>query len=214
MVGASRLLEQLELAEQLREGSAVMPEPQDLPGRYGRVVAAVDHVLRATGAVAVVGGGWAVWRHGYVGRVTQDLDIALPLDRVDEFLRVAALAGFDVLPVPAGRWPKLLHKGTGIEVDVWPEGSRPVTAQRPARTTIPHPTAMGAAGPALRYMTLPALVELKLSAGRARDESDIVELIRANPGEVVAIQQHLARTHADFAAAFDLLVERACEQGD
>ena len=79
-----------------------MLDPQDLPGRYGRVVKAVDHLLQIIGCPAVLGGGWAVWRHGYVGRVTQDIDIALPADRIAEFLRAAAVAGFDVLPVPRG----------------------------------------------------------------------------------------------------------------
>ncbi len=42
------LQENLELGELLLAGRGSMFEPQDLPGRYGRVVAAVDH-LHATG---------------------------------------------------------------------------------------------------------------------------------------------------------------------
>lgn len=186
-----------------------MFEPQDLPGRYGRVVHAVDHLLSAIGCEAVVGGGWAVWRHGYVGRVTQDLDVALPADRIDEFLRVASVSGFDV----PGRWPKMLHRDTGVQVDVLPEGARPGTASRPAPTTIPPPSAMGASGPALRYMSLPSLIELKLAAGRARDESDVVELIRANPSDLDALRRHLAAVHSDYLAAFETLAQRATEQG-
>jgi hypothetical protein len=55
---------------------------------------------------------------------------------------------------------------------------------------------------------------LKLAAGRARDESDVVELIRANPDQVDSIRQSLARVHTDYVAAFDLLVERARDQLD
>src|SRR5689334_7565446 len=105
----SILTEQLELADQLLAGRARMHEPQDLPGRYGRAVKAVDHLLGVLHCSSVLGGGWAVWRHGYVGRVTQDLDIALPADRIDEFLRTASVAGFDILPVQPGRWPEVLH---------------------------------------------------------------------------------------------------------
>ena len=47
---------------------------------------------------------------------------------------------------------------------------------RPAPTTIPHPKAMGAVRGTLKYMSLPALVELKLAAGRLRDEADVLEL--------------------------------------
>src|SRR6476661_4072785 len=106
------LSQQLELADQLLAGRPTMLEPQDLPGRYGRVVRALDHVLSACQCEAVVGGGWAVWRHGYVGRVTQDIDIALPQARIDEFLRTSTVSGFDVLTQPAGKWPKLLHRET------------------------------------------------------------------------------------------------------
>jgi hypothetical protein len=82
---AEALGQQLELADLLLAGKNRMLEPQDLPGRYGRVVRALDQVLSACGCAAVVGGGWAVWRHGYVARVTQGVDIALPKTSVDEF---------------------------------------------------------------------------------------------------------------------------------
>lgn len=190
-----------------------MLEPQDLPGRYGRAVRAVDHVLHAILAEAVVGGGWAVWRHGYVGRVTQDIDIVLPATQVRPFLQAASLAGFEVLARRPGLWPRLSHKETGIEVDVLPEGGRPGTASRPAPTTIRSPAELGASGHALRYMTLEALIELKLAAGRARDESDVVELIRANPDKLDAVRRHLASVHGDYAQAFDAATRRASDQG-
>src|SRR5262249_51324602 len=208
------LQERLELADQLLAKGARMLEPQDLPDRYGRVVRAVDHLLQALNCVGAVGGGWAVWYHGYVGRVTQDLDVVLPADRVDDFLRGAAVSGFEILPVKVGRWPKVLHKDTGVQVDVLPEGARPGTTARLAPTTIPHPARMGGAGTSLRYVTLPSLIELKLAAGRARDEGDVVELVRANPDQVDSIRQHLTGVHLDYVTAFDRLVQRAREQGD
>src|SRR5678816_2960406 len=133
------LTKQLELAERLRAGRDHMFEPEDLPGRYGRVVRAINHLLRAVDAEAVLGGGWAVWRHGYVGRVTQDVDVVLGADRVDDFIRAASVAGFDVLPRRPGRWPKLMHKDTGVQVDILPEGERPGTVAKPAPTALPHP---------------------------------------------------------------------------
>ena len=48
----------------------------------------------------MLGGGRAVWRHGYVGRVTQDVDVVLPADRLFEFTRLASGSDFDVLPRP------------------------------------------------------------------------------------------------------------------
>ena len=208
------LTSQLELADELLAGRERMFEPQDLPDRYGRVVQALDHLLQAVGCEAVLGGGWAVWRHGFLGRVTQDVDILLAATQVDSFLRAAAVGGFDVLPQLPGRWPKLVHRETGIRVDILPEGQRPGTPSRPAPTTLPPPSSAGASGTMLRYITLPALIELKLAAGRPRDEGDVAELIRANPELVDTVRRHLASVHPDYVIAFDQLARRAGEQQD
>jgi hypothetical protein len=203
---ADNLLQQLQLADILLARRGQMLEPQELPGRYGRVVEALDRVLDACGCTAVVGGGWAVWRHGYVGRVTQDIDIVLAAVDVDDFLKTASVSGFEVLSMPAGRWPKMMHRETNIQVDILPEGGRPGTASRPAPTTIPHPKSSGAEVSSLKYMTLPALVELKLAAGRLRDEADVVELARENPQRVAEVRSHLAAVHPQYASRFDELL--------
>jgi hypothetical protein len=143
--------------------------------------------------------------------VTQDIDIALPKDRVADFLQAASVAGFDILEPPADRWPKLRHRETGIDVDILPEGGRPGTAQRQAPTTIPHPAAMGAVKGLLRYMSLQSLVELKLAAGRLRDEADVVELIRENREQIDAIRAHLTSVHPAYAVRFDELVAQSNE---
>jgi hypothetical protein len=208
------LKQQLEVGDQLLAGRATMLEPQDLPGRYGRVVRALDHLLQVTGGEAVLGGGWAVWRHGYVGRITQDIDIALPTAKIDEFLQAASVSGFEILPLQPGRWPKLRHKDTNVKVDILPEGARPGSQSTPAPTTIPHPARMGAVAGVLRYMTMNSLIELKIAVGRARDESDVVELIRANPDKVDSIRQHLGTVHSDYVQDFDQMVDRANKQVD
>ena len=59
-----------------------------------------------------------------------------------------------------------------------------------------------------------ATEELKLAAGRGRDESDVIELMRANPDQEESIRTHLAAVHPDYVLAFDRLVERAREQQD
>jgi hypothetical protein len=201
------------IADEILRGRPSMLEPQDLPGRYGRVVRAIDHLLSVIGASAVVAGGWAVWRHGYEGRITQDIDVALPASQVDEFLRVASVAGFDLLPLQLGRWPKMTHKESGVKVDILPEGARPGTALKMAPTTIPHPSAMGAARGILKYITLPSLIELKLAAGRTRDQSDVMALVLANSGQVEQIRKHLENVHTDYVAAFDQLIQRAKLEG-
>jgi len=67
---------------------------------------------------------------------------------------------------------------------------------------------------ALRYISLAALIELKLAAGRPRDESDVAELVRANPDRTDEIRAHLMAVHADYARDFDRLAKRAREQQD
>jgi hypothetical protein len=209
-----RLTEHLRLADELRSGRDHMLDPQDLPGRFGRVIRAVDHLLQALDCPAVVAGGWAVWRHGYVGRVTEDLDIVLPADRIDEFLNTASLNGFERLPVRPGSWPKVRHKESDVKVDILPEGATPGTVAHPAPTTIPHPDDLGAAGRSLRYISLHGLIELKLAAGRARDESDVVELIRSNPEQIESLREHLSNVHSQYLIHFDSLVVKASEQRD
>jgi hypothetical protein len=205
---ADILARQLVLADTLLAERDHMFEPQDLPGRYGRVVRALDQVLAACDCEAVVGGGWAVWRHGYVGRVTQDVDIALPKMSLEDFLKAASVSGFELKSQPVGCWPKLLHRETGIEVDILPEGGRPGTATRPAPTTIPNPKEMGASRGELRYMSLSSLIELKLAAGRLRDEADVIELARENQDRLAEIREHLAAIHSQYAIRFEELLQQ------
>ena len=188
-----------------------MLEPQDLPGRYGRVVRALDQVLTACDCESVVGGGWAVWRHGFVGRVTPDIDIVLPSNRVDGFLQAASVSGFELLAQPEGCWPRLRHRETDIEVDILPEGGRPGTAARPAPTTIPHPTSMRAVRGALKYMALSSLIELKLAAGSLRDEADAVELIRENQDQLKDLRRHSTSVHPQYAHRFDEIFKQLNE---
>jgi hypothetical protein len=104
------------------------------------------------------------------------------------------------------------HFFAAIDVDILPEGQRPGTPAKPAPTTIPHPARLGALGTALTYVRLPALIELKLAAGRTQDLADVVKLIQANPGELSAIREHLTEVHADYAAHFDRLVQSARDE--
>lgn len=210
---AASLIEQLAIADLLRHGAGIMLDPQDLPGRYGRVVRAIDRILAVVGCQAVVGGGWAVWRHGFVGRVTQDIDIVLSRDSLAEFLRVASVAGFDVLVDEPGRWPKLRHRESDVQIDVLPEGERPGVPPALAPTTIPSPTELGAAGSSLSYVTLPRLVELKLAAGRLKDLADVLELLRANESQIGELRDHLRTIHPRYVEEFDRLVARANSEG-
>jgi hypothetical protein len=208
------LTDMIDLSEQLLAGRETMWEPRDLPGRYGRAIRSIEHLVEIMRCECVVAGGWAVWHHGYVARLTQDIDVVLPADRIEEFLRAASVSGFEILPQPEGSWPKVRHKETDVKVDILPEGAHPGSRSRPAPTTIPHPIRLGADVGSLRYIELLPLIELKLAAARLKDELDVEELILANPDRIGEIRSYLATVHPDYVAAFERLVERARERQD
>ena len=200
------------LAEDLLLMDPAKSQPRELPGGYGRVIVDLERLLQATRTPAVVAGGWAVWRHGYAGRVTQDVDIVVPQAKLDELGRVASVCGFDFLSPPQGRWPKLWHRQTKIEVDLLPEAGIPGTLHRPAPVAIRHPHHYGASEESLRYIPLSGLVELKLGASRAKDIADVIELIHTHPGELTALADHLRSLHASYAERFEQLVQQAQEE--
>ena len=70
---------------------------------------------------------------------------------------------------------------------------------------------MGAERGALKYSSLPSLVELKLAAGRLRDEADVVELARANPDKIEVLRRHLQSVHSQYAARFEELLDQLDE---
>ena len=186
--------------------------PRDLPGRYGRAVKDLERLLAAAETMAVVAGGWAVWRHGYAGRVTQDVDIVVAHDKIETLKRLAEVCGFDFLEPPAGRWPKMTHRQTGIEVDLLPELGIPGTASHPAPVTIGHPLRYQAVLGTLSYITLAGLIELKLGAARAKDIADLIELIKQHQSELQPIIDHLSSVHASYPIRFQELIRQAAEE--
>lgn len=186
--------------------------PRDLPGRYGRAVKDLERLLTAAQAMAVVAGGWAVWRHGYAGRVTEDVDIVVAQDKVDTLKQLAGVCGFDYFDPPTGRWPKLQHRETGIEVDILPELGIPGTTSRPAPMPIGHPSRYQAEDDSLGYISLNGLIELKLGAGRAKDIADLIELIKGNPKRLPEVQEYLASIHPNYLRQFQQLIVQAHEE--
>jgi hypothetical protein len=66
-------------------------------------------------------------------------------------------------------------------------------SKNPGSESVRSATAVGPSTP-LRCATLPLLVALKLYAGSRRDQADVIELIRRNPGaDLAAIREVCAR---------------------
>ena len=198
-----------DLADSLLTFEPETAQPRDLPGRYGRVVASLERLLSAVGTQAVVAGGWAVWKHGFAGRVTQDIDIVVAHEAIDSLLIAAAFAGFQVLEIRPGRWPKLVHKETGIEVDLMPEGGIPGIPSNLGPTPIAHPINYGSELGQLRYITLAGLFELKLGSYRVKDRADLVELLKRNWDHHLELTQSLSHQHPRLATRFAECVQEA-----
>lgn len=184
-------------------------KPRDLPGRYGRAIKDLERLLIAADAVAVVAGGWAVWRHGYAGRVTEDVDIVVAEKSLPRLAQLADAFGFDSLAAPEGRWPKLIHRKTQIDVDLLPETGVPGTPSRPAPVPIGHPSRYQGLAGSLAFIPLAGLIELKLGAGRAKDIADLVELIKQHRSECQEITRHLSTIHPTYAMRFQELITEA-----
>ena len=99
-----------------------------------------------------------------------------------------------------------MHRETKIDVDILPEGARPGTPSAPAPTTIPHPKTMGASAGGLTYATFNSLIELKLAAGRLRDQADVVELLRENKDCLEELRRHLEKVHVKYVEQLDSLL--------
>lgn len=56
---------------------------------------------------------------------------------------------------------------------------------------------------------LPALIELKIAAGRGHEEADVIQLMRVNIHESDTLRKHLVDTHPAYTLKFDHLLERA-----
>jgi hypothetical protein len=55
-------------------------------------------------------------------------------------------------------------------------------------------------------MSLQSLIELKLAAGRLRDDADVAELARENRERLDDVRRHLASTHQQYLTRFEQLL--------
>ena len=55
------------------------------------------------------------------------------------------------------------------------------------------------------------MIELKLAAGRLRDEADVLELARENRDRIDELRSHLTAVHPQYASRFDELLAQLDE---
>ena len=131
-----------------------------------RTLTAIARRLDEAAVPYAVAGGMALVAHGY-DRTTVDVDVLVTAEGLDVIQRLLV-----------GRDTEL-----GVRVEFLVAGEFPGDG-RPKPVAFPDPAAVSVGVGGIRYLSLPALVELKLASGmshpgRLKDLADVQELIRA-----------------------------------
>ncbi len=148
----------------------------------GEVRATLAHITRRLNDIGVpyaVVGGLALFHHGF-RRFTEDVDILVTADGLRTIHD--RLVGLGYVPPFAGS-RHLRDTATGVKVEFLVTGGFPGDG-KPKAISFPHPADVATEANGVRYIRLPALVELKLASGlsaahRGKDLIDVQELIKA-----------------------------------
>lgn len=124
-------------------------------------------VLASHGIPHWVAGGYAVQEHGYP-RFTVDIDIIVP--NVKEAREKLSINGFKE---NQGSSMRVTDRVSNVEIDLLPGGKK----LSPTALPLPMPTQVSEEP---LILPLASLINVKLSAGRAQDIADVVQLIKKN----------------------------------
>ena len=125
-----------------------------------------------------VAGGMALFSHGF-RRFTEDIDVVVTREGLKALHR--ELIGLGYLPVFTGS-RSLRDTESGVRIKFLVTGEFPGDG-KPKPVAFPDPEAVAVEREGIRYVSLPALIELKLasgmtSPGRMRDLADVQELTK------------------------------------
>ena len=141
----------------------------DLP-QIDVALPAVRALLRDAGVPFKIVGGLAVIHHGYE-RYTRDVDVLVAPDAMSTVESFLDAHGFSKI---SDR--RIQHNGTGVFVDMLPEGAQ-LRGPRHA-PPLPSPNDVAASDTDPEVVALPVLLEFKLDAGRRLDLTDVVQLLK------------------------------------
>ncbi|HAK95005.1 MAG TPA: hypothetical protein DCM87_08390 [Planctomycetes bacterium] len=139
---------------------------------------AISQRLTAAGIPHCVAGGMALVAHGY-DRTTIDVDILVTEEGLREAHRRLEGLGY-VRPFAGSR--NLRDTATGVRIKFLVAGQFPGDG-KPKPVAFPDPAKVSVEIDGIRFLGLPALVELKLASGmtaahRLKDLADVQELVR------------------------------------
>lgn len=169
----------------LKEGSMHFEEEGAVQKTLRRIAKRLDEL----GVPYAVAGGLALFFHGY-RRFTEDVDVLVTKDNLK--LIHARLEGLGYLPPFEGS-KHLRDTDSGVKVEFLTTGEFPGDG-KPKPVAFPNPADVRVQAGGLWFLSLPALIELKLASGmtnplRGKDLVDVQELISAlHLGEDFAAQ--------------------------
>ena len=171
--------------------------------RFSRAMEALDRLAHEKQIPIAIVGGLAAIRYGYPA-VTEDIDIAIARDQIPEFVIAAPTYGFEIAWRAESDWHTLTHGD--VEINVVPEGGK---AQDSSPTTIPSPAELGVAE-GLDYANLAGWMELKISSGRRKDQTHVIEVLKkCSEAAIDSIRDHLRRVHDTYLQKLNELAEEA-----
>jgi hypothetical protein len=179
---ATSLVRALEAMASMEKGRPYALRPEDAKRRLADELA---RVCEEAGVRPVVIGGLAVNHHGYM-RVTADVDILVARrDAVALYRRLRSEPG----------WRRYSEgfKNTelGVRLDICVEGERTAPG---STEEFPDPAQLlTVAVYPLPVPTLAELLALKVMSGRARDDADVVELLKRHPSRMASLKTAASR---------------------
>jgi hypothetical protein len=157
----------------LREGSMHFEEGSGVQKSMRQIAKRLDVI----GVPYAIVGGMALFFHGYQ-RFTTDVDLLVTPE--DLKLIHEKLEGLGYVPPFTGS-KHLRDTDTGVKVEFLTTGDFPGDG-KPKAIAFPNPTAVRVEANGLWFLSLPALIDLKLASGmtnplRGKDLADVQELI-------------------------------------
>ncbi|MFO0852214.1 MAG: hypothetical protein U0871_27170 [Gemmataceae bacterium] len=159
----------------LREGSMHFEQESGVQKTMRQIARRLD----AIGVPYAIVGGMALFFHGYQ-RFTTDVDLLVTPDGLK--LLHEKLDGLGYVPPFTGS-KHLRDTDTGVKIEFLTTGDYPGDG-KPKPIAFPDPAAVRVEANGLWFLSLPALIDLKLSSGmtnplRGKDLADVQELIAA-----------------------------------
>jgi hypothetical protein len=173
MGGMSRQLKSIAREAAVRAVVAAMPGAQPVSeASYQEALAVLRNLSQREKIPLAIIGGAATIHHGYE-RSTTDIDVVVSSEDFQRLVRVVHEYNLDVTQYNPYGYLDLSYKG--VPIDVVEEGSPAGDAD--SGETMQHPNALGVSE-GVGFANLDNWVRMKLSAGRAKDDADLIEVLK------------------------------------